>query len=258
MKNLRIFAVLFGLLALSDLIKPLELIEGEGFVFLGRRLSGVPNVIAALSFAAYLAVYAASLWQAHARSLAMGLAYAGFVTANLFLFSLRGPAAEKGLSAFSILYIVLALAGCWGAVVAVVRSRIAAAEPASRTVLRAFALLFALMAVSNVLKPFAYTETVGFVLFGQRLAGTANTVAALVFAAFLATYAAAIWKESRAALAMGIAYALYVIANLALWNVRKPEGSDAPLLFALPYLVTAIGVSSGAAALLWRYRQRLT
>jgi hypothetical protein len=123
--------------------------------------------------------------------------------------------------------------------------------------MRTFALLFALMALSDLLKPFAYTPEVGFVLFGQRLTGGANTAAALTFSALLATYAAMLWEERREALTLGIGYALYVAANLVLWQFRKPEGAEAPLLFALPYLVSAIGVSSGAACLLWRHRERL-
>ncbi|HYB99012.1 MAG TPA: hypothetical protein VEC57_07720 [Candidatus Limnocylindrales bacterium] len=255
---LRAFAVAFALLALSNLLKPFELIRGEGFVFLGRRLTGAPNFLAAWSFAAFLGAYASSLWNAQARALAMGLAYAGFVSANLFLFALRGPAAGAELHAAGIAYIVVALAGSWGAVAAMVQREVGTGEPAAQTVLRAFALLFALMALSNLLKPFAYTETVGFVLLGERLSGTANVAAALFFSAFLAAYALAIWTGRRAAVGMGIAYAIYVALNLALWNVRKPEGADTPLLFALPYLLTAIGVSSGAAVLLWRQRHRLT
>lgn len=102
-----------------------------------------------------------------------------------------------------------------------------------------------------------YTPETGFVLFGQRQVGNANTIAALTFSALLAAYAASIWAEKRLALQLGMAYALYVLANLVLWNFRKPEESDAPLIFALPYMVSAIGVSSGAAVLLWRHRERL-
>jgi len=125
-----------------------------------------------------------------------------------------------------------------------------------RIALRAFALLFALMALSNTLKVFAYTEATGFVLLGQRLSGMPNTVVTLAFAVFLASYAHCIWWELRPAIAMGTFYALYVVANLTLWNFRKPEGADASLLFAIPYLISAIGVSSGAALLLRRHRER--
>jgi hypothetical protein len=168
------------------------------------------------------------------------------------------PAPTGNARIFGLVYTVIALGGAWGAVAAMVRAGLAQREQApGRIVLRAFAMLFALMALSNAVKPFAYTSDVGFVLFGQRLAGTANTAAALSFALLLAVYAASIWREKRAALQLGVAYALYVLANLVLWNFRKPDGADAPLVFALPYLVSAIGVSSGAALLLWRHRERL-
>ena len=106
-----------------------------------------------------------------------------------------------------------------------------------RLLLRAFALLFALMALSNAAQALRlHGQQVGFVLFGQRLTGTANVVAALVFAAFLAIYAQSIWAERRRALPLGIAYALYVVANLVLWNFRKPAGAGGPaaLRAALP------------------------
>jgi hypothetical protein len=114
------------------------------------------------------------------------------------------------------------------------------------------------MALSNTLKPFASDAGTGFVLLGERLTGTPNMVAGLTFAALLAAYAASIWRENSLALRLGLFYAGYVIVNLVLWNFRKPEGADAPLLFALPYLASAIGVSSGSAMLLWKHRERLS
>jgi hypothetical protein len=258
MKPLRIFAVLFGLLAISNFLKPFGLDDQTGFVFMGRRLSGTPNLIAGWSFAVFLACYAAALWREKAAALPLGIAYAAYVSANLFLFTLRMPAPTGNAAIFGIAYTVIALGGAWGAVAAMMRAGFADRERVpGRVVLRSFALLFALMAVSDALKPFAYTPDVGFVLFGQRLAGTANTVAALTFSALLAIYAATIWVEKRLALQLGIAYAVYVLANLVLWNFRKPEGADAPMIFALPYLISAIGVSSGSALLLWRNRERL-
>jgi hypothetical protein len=258
MKILRVFAILFGLLAISNAMKPLGLSPEEGFVFFGRRLSGTPNAIAGPAFAVFLGAYAAALWRARPEALSMGIAYAGYVTANLYWFALRGPAAELGFRLFDVVYVVLALAGAWGAVAAIARERIGIdGVPAGRTAMRTVALLFALMALSNLLKPFAYTEGVGFVLLGQRLAGTANVVASLGFSVFLAVYAHAIWTERRRALPMGVAYAVYVILNLMLWTVRKPEGAEASLMFLLSYVVVAIGVSSGAAWLISRHRGRL-
>ena len=258
MKPLRVLAVLFALLAVSNFLKPFGSSLEQGFVFFGRRLTGTPNLIAGWSFAVFLLAYAAALWRERTEALPMGIAYAGYVAANLFLFQLRMPPVEGSAMLFGIAYTIFAIAASWGAVVLMLRDGYAERDQvAGRVLLRAFALLFALMALSNVLKPFAYTETTGFVLLGQRLTGTPNTLVSLLFAAFLAFYAFAIWTERRIAVTLGFAYALYVIANLVLWNFRAPPGTVTPLIFGLPYLVSAIGVSSGAAWLLRRNQDRL-
>ncbi|MFN2427276.1 MAG: hypothetical protein ABR587_12605 [Candidatus Binatia bacterium] len=259
MNILRVLAVLFGLLAVSNFLKPMEFSSDQGFVFMGRRLDGTPNLIAGWTFAIFLATYALALWRRSAAALPLGIAYAAYVSANLFLFTLRmPPPADSGQAAFGIAYTVVALGCAWGAVVVMVRSGFAEIDPApGRIALRTFALLFALMALSNALKPFAYTEDVGFVLLGQRLAGAANTTAAVTFSALLATYAASIWSERQLALKLGIAYAAYVVVNLVMWSFRKPEGVETPMLYGILYLISAIGVSSGAAALLWKHRTRL-
>ncbi len=263
MRPLRIFAVLFGLLALSNFLQPLGLSPESGFVFLGKRLSGTPNLIAAWSFAVFLACYATALWRETATALPLGLAYAAYLHVSLhyaLLFTFRNAEPPFDSALVFGIYTIAALGSAWGAVVVMLRRGLAKREHApARILLRAFALLFALMALSNALKPFAYASDVGFILFGQRLRGTANVVAALTFSALLATYAVSLWGEKRRALPLAIAYALYVFANLVLWNIRTPEveRGAAPVIFSLPYLVSAVGVSSGAALLLWRYRKRL-
>jgi len=258
MKPLRILAVLFALLAVSNLTKPLGMTAEQGFVFFGRRLTGTPNLIAAWAFAVLLFAYATALWRERTAALPMGIAYAAYVSANLFLFQLRMPVIEGNARVFGIVYTVLALGFSWGSVALMLRAGFARRDGVPRrVVLRSAALLFASIALSNLLKPFAYTETVGFVLLGQRLTGTPNVVAALAFTAFLAVYAQSIWAERRRALPLGVAYAVYVVVNLVLWNFRKPAGTVTPLAFMLPYLVAAIGVSSGTAYLLWKERSRL-
>jgi len=257
MNALRVLAVLFGALALANFTKPLGLQPDHGFVFLGRRLSGAPNTIASLSFAVFLALYARALWQRRSHALPMAIAYAGYVCVNLALFQMRSPDLAAVNSLYGVTYIAIAAGTSIGSVLLLVFEHVNADEPRHRTALRTFALLFGLMALSNLLKPFAYTETTGFVLLGQRLAGTPNVAASLAFAAFLALYAHAIWTEKRHALVFGAVYAIYVLANLTLWNFRKPEGADTSLLFAIPYLIIAIGVSSGSVSLLYAVRERL-
>jgi len=261
MRPLRCFAVLFGLLALSDWLNPLGLSPEPGVVFLGKRLSGVPNLVAAWSFAFFLGCYALSLWREETAALPLGIAYAAYVCVNLhysWLFTFRDAQAPYGSARMLAIHAIVTLASAWGAVALMVHRGLARRDRVpGRILLRSFALLFALMALANALKPFAYAADVGLVLFGHRLAGAANTVAALTFSALLATYSASIWTEKRRALPLGMAYALYVIANLFLWTSHRPEQTDAPMIFSLPYLAGAISASSGSALLLWRYRNRL-
>ena len=124
------------------------------------------------------------------------------------------------------------------------------------TALSVFAILFAILGVSNALKPLEASETQGFVLFGERLSGTPNQIAGPLFAIYLWVYAFGIWRPRRWALPMGIAYAVYVIANLVLFVIRDPNVP--PMLQMLVYALVAIGVSSGAAYLLWQRRAELS
>ncbi|MEO2137626.1 MAG: hypothetical protein ABGY28_09255, partial [bacterium] len=57
-KTLRVFALLFGLLAISNFLKPLQLSPDVGFVLFGTRLEGSANAIAGPAFGLYLAAYA--------------------------------------------------------------------------------------------------------------------------------------------------------------------------------------------------------
>lgn len=255
MSTLKVCAGLIGLLVISNLLKPWGA-EGQGFVFFGRRLEGTPNWIAAWSFAVFQAAYVRAMWRQRSEALPMGIAYACYVVANLFLFQQRMAPVDNN-PIFGMIYVGIATSVTWGAVLLMLRDGYAVRDAApGRLALRSFALLFALMALSNLLKPFAYTDTVGFVFLGQRLAGTPNLIAALLFSSFLASYAWSIWNERKIAVTMGIAYAGYVLLNLTLWNFRQPAGTDTPMWFAVPYLISAIGVSSGAAFLLRRHGDR--
>ena len=88
---LTVAAVLFGALAVSNLLKPLELNASHGFVFFGHRLHGIANVIAGPLFGLYLAAYAAGIWGLRRWALPMGVAYAGYVIVNLLSFAAWGP-----------------------------------------------------------------------------------------------------------------------------------------------------------------------
>lgn len=124
------------------------------------------------------------------------------------------------------------------------------------TALTILAVLFALLAISNLSKPLQLNSEQGFVLFGERLDGTANAVAGPLFGVFLLVYAAGIWGMRRWALPMAVAYALYVTVNLVLFRLRTPPPSDAAgyQVFVLLYALVALGCSWGAVRLL-RQRQ---
>jgi hypothetical protein len=123
-----------------------------------------------------------------------------------------------------------------------------------------FAVLFSLLAVSNLLKPFRLgSDETGFVLLGERLSGMANAIVGPLFGLFLALYAFAIWKRKRFAIPLGHAYATYVILNLILFQVKNvtPPGIR-HVIFGIIYSLIAVGVSLGAAIFLTRNKMLLS
>lgn len=125
--------------------------------------------------------------------------------------------------------------------------------------LTTFAVLFALLAGSNLLKPLQLGGAqTGFVFFGERLTGTANTIAGPLFGLFLLVYALGIWNMRRFALPMARLYAAYVIVNLVLFTIRTPVPPGVGYaVFGLVYSVVAIGISVWAAVALGRRRADL-
>jgi hypothetical protein len=122
-----------------------------------------------------------------------------------------------------------------------------------------FAVLFGLLAVSNLLKPFQFGgEQTGFVFLGSRLSGTPNAIAGPLFGVFLAVYAYAIWTMRRFAVPMAHAYATYVILNLILFNFRNTTPDTVGYkIFGIVYSAIAIGVSLGAAVMLTKRKTEL-
>ena len=125
-------------------------------------------------------------------------------------------------------------------------------------VLTVCAVLFALLAVSNFLKPFHLDPNAGFVFLGVKTHGIANAILGPAFGALLAAYAFGIWQMRRWALPIAYAYAAYVILNLSLYSIRNAGSpGQPPPLFMLGYIVVAVGVSAGTALLLHRRRHEL-
>ena len=122
-------------------------------------------------------------------------------------------------------------------------------------ILTVCAILFALLGLSNASKPLEASATHGFVLLGHRLSGTPNLIAGPAFALLLWAYAAGIWGMKRWALPLGCVYAAYVLVNLIAFVSVSPDVP--PLLGMLVYAAIAIGVSSGAAYLLYVRRNEL-
>lgn len=120
-----VFAALFGLLALSNLLKPLQLIGNEtGFVLLGERLTGTANAIAGPIAGVYLLAYALGLRGLRRWALPMGWIYVAYVATNLVLFSLRTPTPPgPGYKVFGLVYAAVALGISGAAAMTLTRRR---------------------------------------------------------------------------------------------------------------------------------------
>jgi len=133
------------------------------------------------------------------------------------------------------------------------------AEDNPERTLRVFAVAFALLAISNLLKPLELGETTGFVFFGQRLSGTPNLIAGVFFGLYLLVYAWGIWRMKRFVVGMSHAYAVYVVLNLLLfWNKNPMPPDIQTRIFGFVYIFVALGVSGGAAFLLTKHKALLS
>ena len=121
--------------------------------------------------------------------------------------------------------------------------------------------LLALMALSDFGKPFSHNPGVGFVFFGTRLSSLPNMIISPIFGLMLAVYVYGILAMRKFALPLGIFYAAYVIVNMPLF-ILKYHGTavmqEHSWAYLVPYPFVAIGVSSGAAWLLYRRKTDLT
>jgi hypothetical protein len=140
-------------------------------------------------------------------------------------------------------------------------ARIAGGDMMERSrgpLLTIFAILFAVLAISNFSKPFHLDPNAGFVFFGLKTRGLANAILGPAFGLILAAYAIGIWRLRRWAMPIAFAYAAYVIVNLSLYTLRNAGGSNQPgAVFMLGYVAVAIGVSVISALLLYRRRAEL-
>ncbi|MGA7872780.1 MAG: hypothetical protein WCA22_17970 [Candidatus Binatus sp.] len=86
---LTIFALLFALLALSDFLKPFHIFAGDGFVFLGTKLTGIPNAILGPLFGIFLLAFAYGIWAMRSYALQFAYIFLLWVMLNMALFAAK-------------------------------------------------------------------------------------------------------------------------------------------------------------------------
>ena len=127
------------------------------------------------------------------------------------------------------------------------------------TSLTVIAILFAILAITDILKPMKLEgPTTGLVFFGVRQTGTANLILGPLMGLILLFYAAGIWRMRRYAMPLGWLYAVYVIVNLGLYTqLNPPAKTSGEMVFGGVYMVLAITITVGTALLLTRRRSEL-
>jgi hypothetical protein len=120
-------------------------------------------------------------------------------------------------------------------------------------------LLFILVAIEDLLKPFHLEgPTTGFVFFGVRTHGIENAILGPLFGIFLLVYAIGILRMKKYAVALGFIYAIYVVLNIVLFSIHPPPGNQGPVTFLIAFLIVAIAIPWIAAIILWRRRDELS
>ncbi len=122
---LTVCGVLFGALAISNFMKPLELHAHHGFVLFGLRQQGLPNLVVGPLAGIFLAVYAAGVLRMRSWALPMGRVYAAYVIANLLLFTIRMSDEALARPVFGLVYILIAVGVSSGCVYLLARNRAA-------------------------------------------------------------------------------------------------------------------------------------
>jgi len=131
-------------------------------------------------------------------------------------------------------------------------------RPHRGLLLTALAILFALAAIQDLLKPLHLEgPTTGLVFLGTRLSGSANLVMSVVLAIFLASYAVGIWRMSKYALTLGFIYAVYVTFNIVIFPIRYAGENTGSPVFLFGFVIGAIAIPWASVILLWRRRDEL-
>ena len=131
-------------------------------------------------------------------------------------------------------------------------------KPHRGILLTVLAILFALAAIQDILKPLHLEgPTTGLVFLGTRLSGPGNTVMSVVLALFLAIYAVGIWRMNKYALTLGFIYAVYVLFNIVVFSIRYAGEDNGSPAFQFGFTIGAIAIPWASAILLWRRRDEL-
>jgi hypothetical protein len=130
------------------------------------------------------------------------------------------------------------------------------AEKSRGAALTIFALLFALLAISNFTKPFSHSAN--FVFMGVKQTGTANAILGPLFGVLLLVYAYGVWTMRRYALPVAYIYTAWVIVNMVLFSMKNRTAQPTPPLFAIVSIVVGVGVPLATAIILSRRSAELT
>jgi hypothetical protein len=125
--------------------------------------------------------------------------------------------------------------------------------------LTTMAILFVVLAITDILKPFRLEgPTTGLVFFGHRLSGAPDAIVGALVGIFLLVYAVGVWRMLRYAMYLGFAYAIYVTLNIVIFTVSYPMPTDRPdQIFGIVYSTLAIVFSWATAIVLNRRKADL-
>src|SRR5262245_42305464 len=136
--------------------------------------------------------------------------------------------------------------------------------------LTTMAILLALAAIEDVLKPFGRQGPTtpgsflpriqpGIVVLGVRHTGAEAAILGPLVAAVLVVYTIGIWRMKRYAVTVAWIYAVYVILNLTLFTIRNPPPpTRGETIFGIVYSIVAIVLTVGTASALTYRRADLT
>ena len=121
--------------------------------------------------------------------------------------------------------------------------------------MRVFAVLIAVRALTDVLKPLGAGS--GFVFFGKFLTGMACYILAPIVGVLMLVYAYGLWQLRRFALPMGVAYGALVTINLVVFPILQGLPARFNVLAYVAFALVGLAVSWGAVWLLLQQRQQL-